>query len=109
VENKQLPESARSQLKGIAELKRKITDGEASLSDTKNQASDLTADQTRLRQNIDSLNRVKGQEEQVRHYSSQLSDNEGQIAKLNDQLRTLTVQQSESNRQLRDAIEKLDF
>ncbi|HWE51572.1 MAG TPA: hypothetical protein VG273_17400, partial [Bryobacteraceae bacterium] len=109
VENKQLPESARSQLKGIAELKRKIADGEASLSDTKNQASDLTADQTRLRQNIDSLNRVKGQEEQVRHYSGQLSDNEGQIAKLNDQLRTLTVQQSESNRQLRDAIEKLDF
>jgi hypothetical protein len=36
---------------------------------TKSQIADLSEDQTRLRQNIDSLNRVKGQEEQVRTYS----------------------------------------
>ena len=109
VQNKQLPESSRTQLKGVADLKRQIVGAEASLSDTKAQLGELTSDQTRLRQNIDSLNRVKGQEEQVRRYSGQLSENEVQIAKLNDQMRSLTTQRSSLNTQLRRAIEELDF
>ncbi len=109
VQNKELPDTSRAQLKAIVDLKRQIVEQEASLSDTRNQLSDLATSQTRLRQNIDSLNRVKGQEDQVRRYSSQLGDNEAQIAKLNGQLRDLTVQQSTSNRHLRDAIDKLDF
>ena len=109
LENKQLPESSRAQLKSIAALKRQIVEADASLSDTRNQLNELTSDQTRLRQNIDSLNRVKGQEDQVRRYSSQLGDNEVQIAKLNDQVRNLSIRQATSKSQLRDAIDKLDF
>jgi uncharacterized coiled-coil protein SlyX len=109
VENRQLPENSRAQLKGIADLKKQIVAAEASLSETRSQLGELTSDQTRLRQNIDSLNRVKGQEEQVRQYSSQLGGNEVQIAKLNDQIRNLTAQRSTLDVQLRTAIETLDF
>jgi hypothetical protein len=109
VENRQLPENSRAQLKGIADLKKQIVAAEASLSETRSQLGELTSDQTRLRQNIDSLNRVKGQEEQVRQYSSQLGGNEVQIAKLNDQIRNLTAQRSTLDVQLRTAIETLEF
>lgn len=109
VENKELGQNARTQLKNVLDIKRQIVSTGAMLTEIRNQLAELKADQERLRQNIDSLNRVKGQEEQVRRYSGELADNETQIAKLGDQVRTLTAQQSESNRRLRDAIDKLSF
>ncbi|MGA8595884.1 MAG: hypothetical protein WB676_14290 [Bryobacteraceae bacterium] len=68
-------------MKAIADLKFTLAETENSLGLAKMQASDLTQDQTRLRADIDSLNRVKGQEDQVRKYSAQLADNEVELAK----------------------------
>lgn len=109
LENRELPADSRTALKAIADLKTQIASTEASLSDSKNQQNELSSEQARLRQNIDSLNRVKGQEDQVSRYSSQLGQNEVQLAKLNDQIRLQTTQRASLNRQLRDAIRKLSF
>src|SRR5260370_21130412 len=66
VENKELSERGKKQLQGILDLKRRLVATDTSLNTAKSQTTELTEDQTRLRQNIDSLNRVKGQEDQVR-------------------------------------------
>jgi hypothetical protein len=108
-ENKQLSEPGRKQLQGILDLKRYLIAAEASLNTAKSQATELTEDQMRLRQNIDSLNRVKGQEEQVRQYSGQLAANEAQLAKLRDQRRDLTARAASLNAEVRNAIVALDF
>ena len=109
VQNKNLSDAGRAQLKQVADLKSQIVATDQSIERSKSQLSDLTADQTRLRQNIDSLNRVKGQEEAVRNYSTELGNNEAQFAKLNEQVRNLTAQKASLDGQLRLAIEKLDF
>jgi len=109
VSNRQLSPAARTGLQSIADLKSRLAETNSALSSSKSALDDLTADQTRLRANIDSLNRVKGQEDQVRKYSGQLSDNEAQIAKLRDQRRDLELTQAKLNGQLRDEIQKLDF
>ncbi len=109
VQNKNLSDANRGQLKQVAGLKSQIVGADQSIERSKSQLSDLTADQTRLRQNIDSLNRVKGQEEAVKNYSTELGNNEAQFAKLNEQVRNLTAQKAALEDQLRVAIDKLDF
>ena len=69
----------------------------------------LNSDQTRLRQNIDSLNRVRGQEDQVSKYSTQLAGNESELAKLRDQTRDLAQRKAIASNDLRGLIGGLDF
>ncbi len=109
VENKELDQQGRKQLQAILELKRQIAEASNAFNAAKSQISDLTADQNRLRQNIDSLNRVHGQEEQVRRYSAQLADNETQFIKLRDHVRELSTRQSALETQLKSSIETLNF
>jgi len=109
VQNRELGEQGRAQLKAILDLKRSIAATDNDLGAAKSQAIELTDDQTRLRQNIDSLNRVKGQEEQVRQYSAQLAENESKLAKLRDQRRELTDRRTNLDSRLRSAIESANF
>lgn len=109
VTNKDLDAAGRRELSGIVDLKRQIVATKSAWDSAKAQISDLTDDQSRLRQNIDSLNRVKGQEEQVRNYSEALSKNEAQLAQLRDRENSLASQQTQLNARLRDAINALDF
>ncbi len=109
LQNKQISEAGRKQLSSVADLKRQIAATDESITRTKTELDDLSNDQARLRQNLDSLNRVKGQEEQVRKYSAQLGESDAQIAKLRDGHRDLTTQKASLESQLHDAIEKLDF
>ena len=109
VENKQLSQAGRRQLDNIANLKRQSVEVQSSLQSAANQVNDLTADQTRLRQNIDSLNRVSGQENQVRQYSTQLGSNELELTKVRDSQRTLNDRKTALGAQLRDAISRLEF
>ncbi len=99
----------RTELQAIADVKRRMVSTDAALASAKSQMSDLGADQNRLRQNIDSLNRVKGQEDQVRRYSTQLADNETQLATLRDRVRTLAQTKANLANDLRTGIDKLDF
>jgi len=109
VQNKQLSAHGREQLQAVADLKRRVVETAESLNAAKARIGELSEDQTRLRQNIDSLNRVKGEEEQVRKYSSQLATNEAQLAGLRDQSREITVRKSALDEDLRNAIDRLDF
>lgn len=109
VQNKDLNANGRQQLQTIVDLKRQVAKAGEDLTSTKAQIGDLTNDQSRLRQNIDSLNRVKGEEEQVRKYSSDLAANEAQLAKLRDQSRDISARKSAVEAQLRSAIEHLNF
>ena len=109
VQNKQLSESGRKQLTHVMELKRQAVQTESDLHSAESQLRDLTGDQTRLRQNIDSLNRVSGQEEQVRRYSSNLAANEVQIATLRDRQRSLSQQKGKLDADVRAAVAALAF
>lgn len=109
VQNKQLSAKGRGQLQAIAGLKRQTAEANQDLAAAKSRIADFSEDQARLRQNIDSLNRVKGEEEQVRKYSSQLAANEAELAKLRDQSREIAVRKAALEAQLRSAIEHLEF
>ncbi len=109
IENKELADNGRAQLKALTDLKVRLSDLNRTLELTKSQLTELTEDQTRLRQNIDSLNRVKGQEEQVRKYSTQLSGDEAQLAKLTDQKHEMSTHQASLESAVRTAIDRLNF
>jgi hypothetical protein len=109
VQNKQLSEAGRKQLTRVLELKRQIVQTDSDLHGAEGQLRELTADQTRLRQNIDSLNRVSGQEEQVRRYSSNLASNEVQIAAERDRQRNLSQQKAKLQADVSNAIGALKF
>ena len=109
VQNKQLSETGRRQLEAIVELKGKIAESQTNLDALKAHTAELADEQNRLRQNIDSLNRVKGQEEQVRQYSTQLSANEAGLAKLRDQRDAEAQRKKGLDSDLRAAIGKLRF
>ena len=107
--NKLIDEHAREQLKEIGDLKQNIIEIQAAIAADRERSAEITADQSRLRQNIDSLNRVKGQEEQVRKYSSQLDSNETELAKLRDGLDERIQHKATLDQTLRAAINKLQL
>ncbi|MGA2602473.1 MAG: hypothetical protein ABSH09_36375, partial [Bryobacteraceae bacterium] len=76
---------------------------------THNEISDLTNDQQRVRQNIESLNRVSGQQDQVQKYAHQLASQETQLAALRDRAGELKKQKAALESNLNSMIEKLDF
>jgi hypothetical protein len=109
IDNDEITDVGRARLKDLADLKTKLASIESSLQLSKTRSEDLTQDQTRLRANIDSLNRVKGQEDQVRKYSAQLADNETQLAKLRDERHDLETRKANAEAEVRKAIDSLDF
>jgi hypothetical protein len=109
IQNKALSEAARAQLEKIAQQKRLIAEADAAASRTEREISDLAGDQGRLRQNIDSLNRVAGQQEQVQQYARQLAAQETQLAGLRDRLAGLRKKRAELESELNSLIEKMEF
>jgi chromosome segregation ATPase len=109
VSGKQLSEAGRSQLEAVVALKRKVAAAEGAMEASKSSLDDLTQDQTRLRQNIDSLNKVSGQEDKVRQYSTRLNDNEVKLAEIRDRQNELKQNLSALNAELADAVRRLRF
>jgi hypothetical protein len=109
LQNKELGAKGRDELHAVVDLKRQLAEANQSLNATKSRINDYNEDQSRLRQDIDTLNRVKGEEEQVRKYSSQLAANEAQLATLRDQSREVAAHKSGLETELRTAIEQLNF
>jgi hypothetical protein len=107
VQNKQLSEAGRRQLQAILDLKRQAAETQTGLDGAQSQIGGLTDDQTRLRQNIDSLNRVKGQEDQMRKYSSQEAGSETSLAKLREQHSALAQKKTGLDAQIRIAITRV--
>lgn len=109
IQNRALSESARAQLEKVAAQKRLIAETDGSISRGEREISDLASDQSRLRQNIDSLNRVAGQQEQVQQYARQLAAQEAQLAAARDRLAGLRKKRAALESDLNSLIEKMEF
>ena len=86
IRNKSLSDAARKQLEEVAARKREIVAADQEIRQAETQAGEIARDQERLRQNIDSLNRVSGQQQQVQVYARQLAGQESTLAALRDKM-----------------------
>jgi hypothetical protein len=109
IQNKTLDEDARRQLDRIAQQKSRIAANDAEIRRAQEQIDELVRDQERLRQNISSLNRVAGQQEQVQSYAKKLADEEVQLAALRDRLAELRKTKAALEAELNELIEKAQF
>jgi len=109
VQNKRLSDAARKQLGEIVSRKRQIADTEAEKQRTEAQINAMVRDQDRIRQNLMSLNRVSGQEDQVQKYARQLADQEGRLASLRDHQSELERKGVSLQSDLNSLIEKMEF
>ena len=109
VQNKSLSDIARKQLGEIVNRKRQIADNDAERHRVEAQINTMVRDQDRIRQNINSLNHVAGQEGQVQKYARQLADQEGQLASLRDHQSELERKNAALQSELNSLIEKMEF
>ena len=109
VQNKALSETGRRQLQQIADAKRQIAGFDEQISQIDSNVKGIVNDQTRVRENIRSLNQVSGQQDQVQKYARELSTQENELAGLRDQLSDLKKQKAAREASLNTLIEALDF
>lgn len=107
--NKNLTAAGRLQLEAIASQKRMIVSTDAQIRQTDNDTVVITKDQERLRQNINSLNNVAGQQELVNRYAKDLANQESKLAALRDKASELRKLRQEQEQALNSLIEKISF
>jgi chromosome segregation ATPase len=96
-------------LQRIVDQKRQIAENDRALQDAGTQMSGLTADEDRVRRNIQSLNNVAGQQQQVQTYARQLDAQEQQLAALRDKQAELQKKKSALQTALDQLVEALTF
>ena len=109
VQNKALSDAARRQLDQIAQKKSEVAANEAAVRQTDSDLNSLTQDETRLRSNIESLNRVSGQQDQVQQYARQLAATETKLAALRDTQSDLRRKGAALQSELNALMEKIEF
>ncbi len=109
LQNKELPAATRKSLEQLARLKRQVADTDGAINNAQLESNDLNRDQERLRQNINSLRMVTGQQEQVQIYARQLAANESQIASLRDRIGELRKKKAALESELNSLIETMEF
>ena len=109
IQNKNLTDAGRRQLTEILNRKRDIAGTEAETHRVEAQVNTIVRDQDRIRQNINSLRQVSGQQDQVQKYAKQLADQEGQLATLRDHQSELERKHAALQSELNSLIEKMDF
>ena len=109
VQNRALSDAARNQLQQILDAKRQIADLDNQMRQVDNDNSNIISDQARIRQNIQSLNQVSGQQDQVQKYAHQLATQEAALAASRDRWSALSKQKAAEESTLNTLIEKLSF
>ncbi len=109
LENKSLTDAGRKQLTDILARKREIAATDSESHRVADQINTIVRDQERIRQNINSLNHVSGQQDQVQKYAKQLADQEAQLATLRDRQSELERKKTALQSDLNSLIEKMDF
>jgi hypothetical protein len=107
--NLTLSDAARRQLQRIADEKSQVAENDRALQDAQGQVSDLTRDEDRIRQNINSLNNVSSQQQLVQNYAKQLDAHEQQLAQLRDHQADLQKKKTALQGDLDKLIEGLAF
>jgi hypothetical protein len=109
VQNKALSEAARRQLDQIAQKKSEVAANDAAIRRAEEDVASLTQDQNRLRSNIESLNRVSGQQDQVQTYARQLAAAETRLAALRDTQSDLRKKKATLDAELNSLMERIEF
>jgi len=109
VQNKTLNAAARQQLDQIAQKKAEVAANDAALRQAEADINSLTQDQTRIRSNIESLNRVNGQQDQVQQYARQLAAAETKLAALRDTQSDLRKKKAALDSDLNSLMERIEF
>jgi hypothetical protein len=107
--NKHLSDAGKRALGQIMDLKQKIAANTSQMELTSGQIRTTTADEERVRRNLESLNHVTGQQEVVQKYAAQLAQLETKIAAMNDQVTDTGNKNAALSAELNDLIEKLTF
>jgi hypothetical protein len=109
VQNKQISQQARTQIQTILDKKREIAAADRGIAESQRAIDALFQDQQRIRENLSSLNRVAGQQDQVQKYAKQLSDQEAQLSALRDRQSELRKQKNALEAELSALVEKMEF
>jgi len=109
IQNRTLSDAGRRQLQRIVDQKSQIADNDHALEDNRNQIRDLTSDEDRIRQNINSLNNVSSQQQLVQSYAKQLDAHEQQLAALRDSQAELNKKRTALQSELNKLIDGLTF
>jgi hypothetical protein len=109
LQNRSLSDAGRRQLQRVVDQKRLIAENDRALQDVDAQMRGLTADEDRVRRNIQSLNNVSGQQQQVQTYARQLDSQEQQLAGLRDRQAELQKKRSTLQSELDKQVEALSF
>jgi len=109
LQNKSISAEGKQQLETIAAKKREIAANNGLIARTEAQINTINNDESRLRSNIESLNRVSGQQEQVQRYARQLATLEAQITTARDTLSDLNKKKAALDAELNGLIEKANF
>ncbi len=109
ISGKAIGDDGRKQLQQVLDQKQRITDVDAAIVQTRNEMNDLTQREERLRQNVNTLNHVAGQQEQVETWARQLGADEARLAALRDQSGELEKNKAALQSALDGMIEKLQF
>ena len=107
--NRVLSDAGRRQLQQIADQKRQVAQNAAALADAALEVTSLTSDETRIRQNIQSLAAVSGQQQQVQNYARQLDAHEQQLAALRDSQAETEKKKAALEAELAKLVEALTF
>jgi chaperonin cofactor prefoldin len=109
IQNRAISDAGRRQLQRIADQKSQIAANDRALEDAQNQIRDISNDEERIRQNINSLNGVSSQQQLVQNYAKQLDAHEQQLAALRDSQAELTKKRATLQTDLNKLIEALTF
>src|SRR5271165_44648 len=109
VQNKAISDAGRRELQQILDQKRQIAAFGDQIKDLDAAIAEIVHDQDRIRQNINSLRNVSGQQDQVQKYASQLASQETDLATKRDKESDLKKQKTTLEAAVNVEIEKLSF
>ncbi len=109
VSNKSLGDSSRRQLEQVVNLKNQIAAADEARKTADTGIEIIARNEERIRQNIASLNKVSGQQQQVQNYAKELADQESQVAALRDQSAAAQKRRDQLQSDMNAAIGKMEF
>jgi len=109
VRSRSISPAARQQLEAVIAKKREISETDKQLQLAEKEIKETAAEQERLRQNINTLRNVAGQQEQVSRYAAELARGDARIAELRDRRARLRERLAALESELNDLIGKLEF
>ncbi len=109
LQNKTLSADGRRQLEAIQKEKERIAETAMEIQSVENQINEGAQDQDRIRRNLESLNRVTGQQSQVQKYAADLATQEAKLAQLRDRQAQLRKQRDSLQQAVNAMIEKVTF